>query len=333
LRRTSDAEPGITRRRAGRGFSYRDAKGRRISDPAALARIRALAIPPAYHDVWICADPEGHLQATGRDARGRKQYRYHPSWQRKRSDKKYRRVLRLARRLPALRAQLRRDCRRRGMPREKTLAIMTEVMMATSLRIGSAGYTRRNHSYGLSTLRVRHVTFRSQSTAALHFIGKGGQQREVVLHDRRLVRLVRRCRELPGPALFQCDEGGRCHRVSAAQLNAYLHEALGQRFSAKDFRTWTGTRTVIAELARTPLPERGGKRARRRAMREAIAIAAEKLGNTPAVCRRAYVCPEVLEGWASGELHRRVPKRALAEPRRLEEHAICYLAWCLRSRS
>jgi len=329
LRYASDSEPGIIRRRAGRGFVYLDSKGARVRDAATLARIRALAIPPAYVDVWICADPRGHLQATARDARGRKQYRYHPAWQHSRDATKYRRLLRFGQRLPALRTRLRRDRRLEGLPRDKVLAVMTAVMMATSIRIGNAEYARTNHSYGLTTLRLRHVTFTRDGTVTFRFPGKSGQQREAVLTDRRLVRLVRRCSRLSGGALFQYDDEGVPRRATAAQLNEYLRDILGERFSAKDFRTWAGTLTVIACLARTPLPTRGGERAERAAVRRAIVAAAEELGNTPAVARKSYVCPQVVTGWQSGDLHRRVPAHLVAHPRRLEKAAIRFLRHCL----
>lgn len=329
LRRANDCEPGITRRRAGRGFVYLDAKGARIRDEADLARIRALAIPPAYTDVWICADRRGHLQATGRDARGRKQYRYHVAWQHRREAKKYRRLLRFAERLPVLRARLRRDRRLDGLPRDKVLAIMAAVMVATSIRIGNAEYARSNHSYGLTTLRSRHVTFGRDGAATFRFAGKSGQEREAVLADRRLVRLVRTCSRLPGPALFQYEDDGEHRRATASQFNDYLRDTLGGRFSAKDFRTWAGTLTVIACLARTPLPVRGGVRARRAAIKHAIDLAAEQLGNTPAVARKAYVCPQVLDAWVAGDLHRLVPEAEVAHARRLEKKAIRLLRHCL----
>ena len=329
LRYASDGEPGIARRRAGRGFVYVDAHGARVRDEATLARIRALAIPPAYTDVWICADRHGHLQATGRDARGRKQYRYHVAWRNRRDARKYRRLLRFAERLPALRARLRRDRRLDGLPRDKVLAIMTAVMVATSIRIGNAEYARTNHSYGLTTLRSRHVTFGRDGTAVLRFPGKSGQTRESVLADRRLVRLVRRCSRLPGPALFQYEDNGEHRRATASQLNDYLRDTLGERFSAKDFRTWAGTLTVVACLARSPLPVRGGDRARRAEIRRAITLAAEQLGNTPAVARKAYVCPQVIDAWVTGDLHRLVPEADAAYPRRLEKKAIRLLRHCL----
>jgi len=329
LRRASDCEPGITRRRAGQGFVYLDAKSARVRDAATLARIRALAIPPAYEDVWICADRRGHLQATGRDARGRKQYRYHVAWQHRRDAKKYRRLLRFAERLPVLRARLRRDRRLEGLPRDKVLAVMTAVMIATSIRVGNAEYARTNHSYGLTTLRSRHVTFCKDGTAVFRFPGKSGQKREAVLTDRRLVRLVRRCSRLPGAALFQYEDDDAYRRATAAQLNGYLRDTLGERFSAKDCRTWAGTLTVIACLARTPLPARGGERARRAAIRHAITLAAEELGNTPAVARKAYVCPQAVSGWLTGDLHRRVAADVVAHPRRLERAAVRFLKTCL----
>lgn len=329
LRYVIVGEPGITRRRAGRGFVYVDARGTRIGDDATLARIRALAIPPAYVEVWICADRRGHLQATGRDARGRNQYRYHAAWSHLRDTRKYRRLLRFAERLPLLRIRVRRDRRPDGMPRDKVLAIMTAVMMATAVRIGSAEYARTNHSYGLTTLRVRHVTFRGDGSALFRFPAKSDQQREIELTDRRLVRQVRRCSRMPGPTLFPYQDEAGTHRATAAQLNEYLRATLGERFSATDFRTWTGTLTVIACLARTPLPGRGGERARRAAVRRAIGAAAAELGNTPAVARKAYVRPQVVTGWLSGDLQRRVPAAVTARPRQPEQAAIRFLNYCL----
>jgi DNA topoisomerase IB len=206
---------------------------------------------------------------------------------------------------------------------------MTAVMMATSIRVGNAEYARTNHSYGLTTLRTRHVTFRRDGTAVLSFPGKSGQKREAELNDRRLVRLVRRCSRLSGPSLFQYDDEGVHRRATAAQLNEYLRDTLGERFSAKDFRTWAGTLAVIACLAGTPLPVRGGKRARRAAIKHAIDLAAEELGNTPAVARKAYVCPQVLDGWVTGDLHRLVPEADVAHRGRLEKRAIRLLRRCL----
>lgn len=327
LHYTTDSEPGITRRRAGKGFIYVSPDGSRVRDAATLERIRALAVPPAYTDVWICSDPLGHMQATGRDDRGRKQYRYHANWRDDRETRKYRRLVRFGEKLPALRAQLQRDLARQGLPRDKVLAAMTRMMMMTSMRIGSAAYARDNHSYGLTTLQSRHVTV-GRDHVICRFRGKGGKNHEAMLTNRRLVRIVRQCRKLPGRALFQYEED-EVRRIDARQFNEYLRTAMKGAFSAKDFRTWTGTMTVIGLLARTSLPEQGGERARRAAIAEAIAAAAEQLGNTPAICRKSYVYPEVLEGWRSGDLHRLVPASAPPGSRRLEKAALRFVRHCL----
>ncbi|HET6586460.1 MAG TPA: DNA topoisomerase IB [Oleiagrimonas sp.] len=328
LRYATDNEPGIARRRAGKGFVYVMPDGERVRDEATLERIRKLAVPPAYTDVWICNDHRGHMQATGRDARGRKQYRYHAGWRDDGDTRKYRRLVRFGEALPALRAQLQRDLARQGLPRDKVLAAMIRMMMITSMRIGGAAYARDNHSYGLTTLQSRHVTA-SRDHVIFRFRGKGGKSHVAKLTNRRLIRIVRQCLKLPGRALFQYEEEGEVRRVDARQFNEYLRTVMGSSFSAKDFRTWTGTLTVIALLARTPLPDRGGKRAERAAIAEAIAAAAEHLGNTPAICRKAYVYPEVLEGWRSGALQRSVPATAPTGSRQLEKAALRFVRRCL----
>ena len=256
----ADGEAGIRRRRQGRGFSYRGVGGGPVRDPRTLARIRALAIPPAWQDVWICADPRGHLQATGRDARGRKQYRYHPEWARHRGSGKFERIVAFGQALPALRRQLRRDLARDGHPREKVLAIVIAVMDDTLLRIGNDAYRRQNRSYGLTTLRNRHVAFLAGGRARIAFRGKGGQPQEAVLDDRRLVRLMRRCRELPGQCLFQYrDDDGALVPVRSSEVNEYLRQAMGEAFTAKDFRTWGGT--VAAMRGRVLAAGNGGSAA------------------------------------------------------------------------
>jgi DNA topoisomerase IB len=330
LRYSSDFEPGISRLRAGRGFAYRDPSGRPVRDPATLQRIRALAIPPAYGDVWICTDPAGHLQATGRDARGRKQYRYHPQWRIQRDTEKYRRLLRFGRALPALRRRLRSDLARKGLPREKVMAVVVSLLLETRIRIGNDEYASSNHSYGLTTLRSRHVAFLRSGRARFHFRGKSGQVREVILDDRRLARLVRSCQKLPGQMLFQyVDDDGELHAVDSTQVNEYIHERMGDGFSAKDFRTWVGTLTAIAMLSKTPLPEKGGERAHRAAIADIVKDVACHLGNTPAVCRKAYICPEVFEAWREGGLHRLVPEADVAHSRKLEHRALQLLKRCL----
>ena len=319
----ADGEAGIRRRRQGRGFSYRGVGGGPVRDPRTLARIRALAIPPAWQDVWICADPRGHLQATGRDARGRKQYRYHPEWARHRGSGKFERIVAFGQALPALRRQLRRDLAREGHPREKVLAIVVAVMDETLLRIGNDAYRRQNRSYGLTTLRNRHVAFLAGGRARIAFRGKGGQPQEAVLDDRRLVRLMRRCRELPGQCLFQYrDDDGALVPVRSSEVNEYLRQAMGEAFTAKDFRTWGGTVAAMSGLAALG----GAPEAERECARlqgEVVRAVADELGNTPAVCRKAYIDPAVFEGWRRGELEG-IAGRCRG-PRQWEQAALVFL--------
>ncbi|MGH8036415.1 MAG: DNA topoisomerase IB [Stenotrophomonas sp.] len=303
LRYVTDAQPGIARRRAGKGFSYRDADGHAVRDAATLARIRALAIPPAYLDVWICAAANGHLQATGRDARGRKQYRYHPDWSRVRGDGKFDRVIAFGKALPALRRRLRRDLKLPGFPQDKVLAIVVALLAETLVRVGNPEYARDNRSYGLTTLRNRHLELASGGRARMHFRGKSGQEHEVEIDDRRLVQLIRRCQQLPGQALFQYrDDAGALQPVDSGQVNAYLRDAMGTDFSAKDFRTWGGTVAALRQFAATALPEKPSERALAALQKEVVCEVATLLGNTPAVCRKAYIDPSVFEGWRAGTL-------------------------------
>ncbi len=298
-----DSAPGIGRRRRGRGFAYQDADGARVSDAATLARIRALAIPPAWRDVWISARPNGHLQATGRDVRGRKQYRYHPDWASHRGSGKFERIVAFGEALPALRRRLRRDLALRGHPRDKVLAIVVAVMDDTLLRVGNVSYLRENRSYGLTTLRNRHVAFVRDGRAQLRFRGKSGQWHEAVIDDRRLVAAIRRCRELPGQSLFQYrDDEGHVVPVDSTAVNAYLHEVLGDDFTAKDFRTWGGTLAAIRALRQHPPAE--GPTALRKVQAAVAREVADCLGNTPAVCRSAYIDPVVFDGWREGRLQR-----------------------------
>ncbi len=310
LRHVTDAAPGLRRQRRGSGFAYVDAAGRTVRDAATLDRIRALAIPPAWTDVWICADPRGHLQASGRDARGRKQYRYHPHWSRERDGGKFDRIVAFGESLPALRRRLRTDLRKRGDPREKVLAIVVAVMGETLVRVGNPEYARTNDSYGLTTLRNRHVAFLRGGRARFRFRGKSGQEQEVVLDDRRLARLVHACRQLPGQALFQYrNDAGEVVPVDSGEVNAYLREATGSEFSAKDFRTWGGTLAAFQRFARTTLPYRAdGKPAGERALagleKAVVREVAQALGNTPTVCRKSYIDPAVFAGWRAGRLQR-----------------------------
>ncbi|WP_408951816.1 DNA topoisomerase IB [Lysobacter sp. Hz 25] len=310
LRYVNDGEPGIVRRRAGRGFAYRDARGRAVQAAKTLERIRALAVPPAYTEVWICADARGHIQATGRDARGRKQYRYHPQWRQRRDEGKFDRVIAFGRALPALRRCVRRDLKLAGFPRDKVLAIVVAVMAETLLRIGNSEYARSNRSFGLTTLRNRHVEFLRDGRARFRFRGKSGQAQEVELDNAKLTRLVRRCQQLPGQALFQYrDDDGRLQPIDSGAVNDYLQRAMGNDFSAKDFRTWGGTLGAFRRLAELPLPEpaRGGEpseRALASAQNAVIGEVAQALRNTPSVCRKAYIDPAVFVGWREGRLAR-----------------------------
>ena len=312
LRYVNDTEPGLTRVKANGGFEYRDHRGEPVRDEATLVRIRALAIPPAYNDVWICSRPDCHLQATGRDARGRKQYRYHPRWQEVRGDGKFDRVVAFGDALPRLRRRLARDLALPGFPRPKVQAIVVALMAATLVRIGNDEYARSNKSFGLTTLRNRHVAFVRGGRVRLRFRGKGGLDHDIALDDARLARLVRRCQQLPGQALFQYrDDDGNIQPVDSGEVNDYLREAMGEGFTAKDFRTWGGTLAAFQRLATVPVPGGGGdapavpsERALVAAQNAVIADVARMLGNTPAVCRKAYIDPAVFAGWRDGRLQR-----------------------------
>ena len=316
LRYVSDAARGIRRRRlSGRKskvprFEYIGPAGRRISDPRTLARIAKLAIPPAYEDVWICPNPRGHLQATGRDARGRKQYRYHPVFRSARDDHKHSRMFDFGTALDRLRAAVRRDLGRPGLPREKVLALVVKLLDATQVRVGNEEYARSNGSFGLTTLRDRHARFPRRGTVLLHFRGKGGAEHDVPVVDARLARLVRRCQELPGQALFQyVDEDGGRHPIDSGQVNDYLRARMGGEFTAKDFRTWHATLHALTLLTDVPLPEKRSDAALRRCMNAVVKDVAAGLRNTPAVCRKSYINPAVFIAWQSGKL-RRSPARA-----------------------
>jgi DNA topoisomerase I len=286
-------------------FQYFGPTGRRIRDARTLGRIARLAIPPAYEDVWICTNPRGHLQATGRDARGRKQYRYHPAWREARDDHKHSRMLSFGKSLGRLRAALRRDLRLPGLPREKVLALLVKLLDSTQVRVGNAEYARSNGSFGLTTLQDRHARFPRGGPALLHFRGKGGAEHDVLIEDPRLARLVRRCQELPGQALFQyLDDDGQRHSIDSGQVNDYLRERMGGEFTAKDFRTWHATLHALTLLNRVPIPERRSERAIRLCVNAVVKEVASGLRNTPAVCRKSYINPAVFIAWQNGELRR-----------------------------
>jgi DNA topoisomerase-1 len=300
LHYVNDAMPGIRRRRAGRGLSYIGPDGKPIHDQEELARIRALGIPPAWTDVWISPSATGHIQATGRDARGRKQYRYHPHWREVRDASKYDHLLAFAEALPAIRSRVDQDLRRPGLSREKVLATVVALLGITLIRVGNDEYARQNRSYGLTTLHNRHVDV-DGSRLRFHFRGKSGKEHRIGVRDRRLARIIRRCQELPGHELFEYrDEDGELRRVVSEDVNAYLREISGLDITAKDFRTWGGT--VAAAWA---LAEQGGFESETEAkhrIAQAIKTAAQHLGNTPAICRKCYVHPGVVEAYRDGAL-------------------------------
>jgi DNA topoisomerase-1 len=321
-----DSDAGIRRRRRNDGFDYVAPDGSALTNHESLARIQALAVPPAYEDVWICTNPRGHLQATGRDARARKQYRYHAEWRRVRDGAKFERMIEFGEALPRLRRRLRRDLALPGLPRDKVLAVVVGLLDVTRIRIGNAAYARDNASYGLTTLRNRHARFVRDGRLVLEFRGKGGAPHEVPVDDRRLVRLVRRCQQLPGQLLFQfVDDEGVRHPVTSDQVNEYLRDAVGADFTAKDFRTWGASLRAIALLARTPLPESRAERDCKACITAAIKTVAVELANTPTVCRKSYINPVVFDAWRRGTLHESVPAIAATGPRKMEQLALNFL--------
>ncbi|MBY0330765.1 MAG: DNA topoisomerase IB [Acetobacteraceae bacterium] len=313
LRYVSDEGPGIGRRRAGSGFSYRLPKGRAVKDAATLRRIRALAIPPAWTQVWICPYADGHIQATGRDQKGRKQYRYHPQWRAVRDAAKYDRMLDFARALPGIRARVAEDMGRPGLPREKVLATIVHLLDTTLIRVGNDDYAKQNRSYGLTTLRNRHVSVEG-AELRFAFKGKSGRTWQLGIRDRRVARIVKACQDLPGQELFQYrDADGVVRDVGSADVNAYLREIAGQPVTAKDFRTWAGT--VLAALALREFEAVDKQAAAKRNMRAAIERVAARLGNTPTVCRQCYIHPAVLDGYLDGGLVLEAGEEAMAELR------------------
>ncbi len=308
LRYVTDAIPGVTRRRAGSGFSYVGTDGKRVADPDRIGWYKSLAIPPAWTDVWISPVKRGHLQATGRDARGRKQYRYHPRWREVRDEAKYERLIEFARALPRVRRRTERDLRRRGLPREKVLALVIQLLEATLIRVGNDEYARENSSYGLSTMRDRHVEVKGERIR-FQFRGKSGRKHEIDVRDRRLARLVKQCQDIPGQELFQyLDMDGTRQDVTSGDVNEYLREASGDDFTAKDFRTWAGT--VAASIALREFIAIDDEAGRKKAIVQAIEEVAEQLGNTPTVCRACYVHPHLLESYLDGTLVNALSERA-----------------------
>lgn len=298
LRYVTDAKPGIRRIKAGKGFRYVGPDGKPLKDEETLKRIRSLVIPPAWTGVWICTQANGHLQATGRDARGRKQARYHPRWREVRDETKYERMVLFAQALPVIRARVKEDLARVGLPREKVLATIVSLMEQTHIRVGNTEYAKENGSYGLTTLRTKHVEVEG-SKVTFSFQGKSRVHHTVSLQDRRLAKIIKQCSDLPGYELFQyVDEEGAPRTVDSSDVNEYLREATGQHFTAKDFRTWAGS-VLACDLLRELGPYESATQAKKNIV-EAIKKVAAKLGNTPAVCKKCYVHPAVLEAYLGG---------------------------------
>jgi DNA topoisomerase-1 len=298
LRYVAGDGPGFRRRKRGKAFRYLNTSGAELRDPEHLARIRSLVIPPAWTDVWICPVADGHLQATGRDARGRKQYRYHPRWREVRDATKYAQMITFARALPKIRRRVAKDVKRPDLTREQVLATVVKLLEISLIRVGNKEYARTNNSFGLTTLRNRHVDVRG-GRITFKFRGKSGKQHTVDVEDKRLARIVRRCQELPGQELFAyVDDSGKPQDLRSDDVNAYLREISGADFTAKDFRTWSGT--VLAALALEELDAGHSQAARKKNVVRAIEAVAKRLGNTPAVCRKCYVHPAVVDAYLEG---------------------------------
>ena len=300
LRYVTTSDPGIERKRVRGGFRYYAPDGKQINDLQLLKRIRALVIPPAWREVWICSDPNGHLQAAGRDQRGRKQSRYHPRWREVRNETKYERMILFGEALPIIRKQVEHDLARPGLPREKILATIIRLLETTCIRVGNEEYARENGSYGLTTMHNRHVAVKG-STITFDFTGKSGVHHTIDIQNRRLANIVQKCHDLPGYELFQyVDEDGHRHTVQSSDVNEYLHQISGEHYTAKDFRTWAGT-VLAAMLLREFEPYESQTQAKKNVI-QAIKNVAERLGNTPTVCRKCYIHPAVLEQYYSGTM-------------------------------
>ena len=312
-RYVDDAGPGIRRVKAGQGWKLVSPQGKPIRDRDVLARVKALVIPPAWTDVWICPDADGHIQATGRDARGRKQYRYHWRFREVREETKYERMMQFAEALPGIRAKVDEDLGLPGLTRTKVLATVVRLLEITLIRVGNEEYARDNGSFGLTTMRTRHVDI-SGSTVKFHFRGKSGKDHAVKVHDRRLARVVQRCNDLPGEVLFQyVDDEGERHSVESSDVNDYLRKISEAEFTAKDFRTWAGT--VLAAQALKELSAFDTKAAGKKNIVEAVKSVASRLGNTPSVCRKCYVHPQIFEAYLDGHLVATLQQRADRELR------------------
>jgi DNA topoisomerase-1 len=308
LKYTTDTRPGIRRIGKRSTVKYLDERGRVVRDAATLSRIKSLVIPPAWTDVWICPDERGHVQATGRDARGRKQYRYHPRWREVRDETKYDRMIGFAHALPTIRRRTRADLRRQGLPREKVLAAVVQLLEKTLIRVGNGEYAKQNRSFGLTTMRDGHVAVKGERVR-FSFRGKSGVEHDVDLEDRRLANVVKACRDIPGYDLFQYfDEDGERQAIGSADVNAYLQQVSGLDFTSKDFRTWAGT--VLAAQMLRELEAVDSDAQRKKNIVRAVEAVAKRLGNTKAVCRKCYIHPAVFDAYMDGSMLKTVAQRA-----------------------
>ncbi|WP_410734063.1 DNA topoisomerase IB [Bradyrhizobium sp. sBnM-33] len=318
LRYVSDERPGIRRKKAGTGFSYTQPDGSKLIEPDALKRIRALAIPPAWTDVWICPFSDGHIQATGRDAKGRKQYRYHARFREVRESTKYEHVVAFADALSSIRETVREHMALRGLPREKVLATVVHLLETTLIRVGNDDYARQNSSYGLTTLKNRHAAVEGNEVR-FRFTGKGGKQWSLRVRDRRVAKIIRACQELPGQELLQyIDEQGNSQDVTSTDVNEYLKSITGKDITAKDFRTWAGT--VLAAMALSELESFDSAAQAKRNLRNAVEKVSARLGNTPTICRKCYIHPEVLNSYMDGNLVLEIKSQAESELRSAVEN-------------
>ncbi|MEA2720418.1 MAG: topoisomerase [Candidatus Eremiobacteraeota bacterium] len=326
LRYTTDAIPGIRRVKRGKHFTFIAADGKPLTDKGEIARIKSLAIPPAYTDVWICPQANGHLQATGRDARGRKQYRYHKRWREVRDETKFDRMIEFAKALPSIRAGVARDIALTGMPREKVLATIVSLMERTAIRVGNEEYARENDSYGLTTLREEHVDVKG-STVRFHFRGKSGKEHDVEIRDKRIARIIQKSQDLPGQQLFEyLDDDGAARPVRSEDVNDYLKEISGGDFTAKDFRTWEATMMCALELAALEAQEHN-QTERKKLVTDVIKKVSEHLGNTPAVCKKSYVYPGVVDQFLSNGALELIEKAVeKASPHALDRHETAVVA-------
>jgi DNA topoisomerase-1 len=329
LRYVSDAKPGYSRKRTGTSFSYYDQSGKRITSRDVIRRIKSIGIPPAYEPVWICPTANGHIQATGYDARGRKQYRYHDKWRELRDQNKYEHIMQFAAALPTLRERVAADMKRAGLPREKVLATVVSLLEKTLIRVGNAEYANTNKSYGLTTMRRKHVAIKG-STLRFEFTGKSGKHWSLAVEDRRIASVVRHCADIPGHELFKyLDDEGQPRTIDSGDVNAYIKEITQQDFTAKDFRTWSGT--VLAALALTEFKKYDTQAEAKRNVVTAIERVARQLGNTPAICRKCYVHPEIMNAYMAGELIKmiedKIAEKFKRQYARLNEDEIIVLAF------